>query len=62
MNDSIHLAGMAHGVITLMIKELYPELDQIGRDRLFVEVLERLARRRGWAIRPDFFETEDAGE
>jgi hypothetical protein len=29
---------------------------------MFIEVLERLARMHGWALRPDFFETEDVGE
>jgi hypothetical protein len=61
-SSPLHLAVITHGALTLLIRELYPELDQAGRDQMFIAVLERLARMRGWAIKMDYFETEDAGE
>jgi hypothetical protein len=59
---SVHIAVIIHGAITLMIREMHPEATQVQRDLMFIEVLERLARMHGWALKPDFFETEDAGE
>jgi hypothetical protein len=56
---NVHIAVIVHGCITLLIKEMYPEATQIERDRMFIEILERLARMRGWAIRPDFFAETD---
>lgn len=52
-------AIVTHATMQLSIERAYPNLSQEDHDAMFIAVLDRMARMRGWVIRREFAEAEE---
>lgn len=52
-------AIVTHTTLSVSIQRAYPELSIEDRDAMFIAVVDRLARMRGWAVRPEHVDAED---
>lgn len=52
-------AVVTHATIQISIERSYPDLSREDHDAMFIAVLDRMARMRGWAIRREFAEAEE---
>lgn len=55
-------AVVTYTTLSIGIQRSYPELSIEGRDAMFVAILDRVARMRGFSIRREFALHEDTGE
>lgn len=52
-------AIVVHATIKRSIENAYPNLSTDDCDAMFIGILDRLARLRGWAIRREYVDAED---
>lgn len=52
-------AIVTHATLMISIQRAYPKLTIEDRDAMVIGIIDRLARMRGWAVRREFFETEN---
>jgi hypothetical protein len=55
-------AIITQATIQRSLKASWPELSQEERDQLLIEVLDRIARMRGWSIKREFVNSEEGEE
>jgi hypothetical protein len=55
-------AEVTRTIISRSIEIAYPMFSSQDREAMFVGVIDRLARMRGWSIRRDFIRGEDNDE
>lgn len=52
-------AVAVHAIIARSIETAFPTMSIEDHDALFVAIIARLARMRGWNLRPEYAEAED---
>jgi hypothetical protein len=55
-------AIVTSATLKMSIERRWPYLQEQDRELIFIDVLDRIARMRGWSIRHEPIPTEDVGE
>jgi hypothetical protein len=55
-------AIVTHATLKVSIDRAYPELDSSDRDAMFISIIDRLARMRGFTIRREFMLVDEESD
>jgi hypothetical protein len=60
INEYAHVQAMTvHTALAMNIQYSYPELSVPERDELFIDVIDVIARMRGWVVKREYFESDE---